>query len=550
MRRPSTVEVMLLTTIVLWSLNLTVSRYILTHGFQPLAYATVRYGLAVAVFIALTLLLERSLRIRRRDLGLVAGAALLVYLNQIGFVYALERSSASVLGLILGATPIFAALAGVALRTETLPPRFWAGAVLSFVGVALVAVGPGARSRATPAASLLGLVTAATWAGLLDAVTPLMSRYSARRISAVVLGARMGGDRADVRAAGSEPGLEPRLGGVGAPRCSRRSGRCVLTNELWFRSLDRIGPARATLAANLQPFLAAALAVVLLSETLDADRDRRAACSSAPGILVARRAPPGRRRAALRVAFPIVSPLRRTALASVAAAVALIAIKLVTGLAAGSLAFVAEAAHSGTDLVAALLTLYAVGVATKPADDAAPLRPRQGGAPRRARRGRVPHPRLASSSPGLAVARIAGWIELEVEPAWWAFAAAFVVIAIDVSRASVSYRAARRYSSAALALERDPLRRRPARHRGRPRRARRRRGRGSRKATRSPRSSWRCSSSPPAVRLIRRNVDVLMDRAPADAVDAAREAIERLDPPVVVRRLRLRQAGGRPSQTS
>jgi divalent metal cation (Fe/Co/Zn/Cd) transporter len=47
------------------------------------------------------------------------------------------------------------------------------------------------------------------------------------------------------------------------------------------------------------------------------------------------------------------------------------------------------------------------------------------------------------------------------------------------------------------------------------------------------------------VRLIRRNVDVLMDRAPADAVDAARAAIDRLEPPVVVRRLRLRQAGGR-----
>ncbi len=68
MRRPSTVEVMLLTTIGLWSLNLTVSRYILTHGFQPLAYAAVRYGLAVVVFIAITLLVERSLRVERRDL--------------------------------------------------------------------------------------------------------------------------------------------------------------------------------------------------------------------------------------------------------------------------------------------------------------------------------------------------------------------------------------------------------------------------------------------------------------------------------------------------
>jgi divalent metal cation (Fe/Co/Zn/Cd) transporter len=47
------------------------------------------------------------------------------------------------------------------------------------------------------------------------------------------------------------------------------------------------------------------------------------------------------------------------------------------------------------------------------------------------------------------------------------------------------------------------------------------------------------------VRLMRRNVDVLMDRAPADAVDAARTAIEALQPPVTLRRLRLRQAAGR-----
>ncbi len=48
-----------------------------------------------------------------------------------------------------------------------------------------------------------------------------------------------------------------------------------------------------------------------------------------------------------------------------------------------------------------------------------------------------------------------------------------------------------------------------------------------------------------AARLMRRNVDVLMDRAPADAVRAAREAIGRVEPPVEVRRLRLRQAAGR-----
>src|SRR5215207_2466238 len=61
-------------------------------------------------------------------------------------------------------------------------------------------------------------------------------------------------------------------------------------------------------------------------------------------------------------------PQRRTALVSVAAAVVLVAIKLATGLATGSLGLVSEALHSGTDLVAALLTLFAVGVAIRPAD--------------------------------------------------------------------------------------------------------------------------------------------------------------------------------------
>ena len=48
-----------------------------------------------------------------------------------------------------------------------------------------------------------------------------------------------------------------------------------------------------------------------------------------------------------------------------------------------------------------------------------------------------------------------------------------------------------------------------------------------------------------ATRLIRRNVDVLMDRAPADAEHAARAAIAGIDPPVQLERLRLRQAAGR-----
>ena len=53
---------------------------------------------------------------------------------------------------------------------------------------------------------------------------------------------------------------------------------------------------------------------------------------------------------------------------SVGAAATLVVLKLTVGLAANSLGLVSEAVHSGTDLVAALLTFFALGVAGRPAD--------------------------------------------------------------------------------------------------------------------------------------------------------------------------------------
>ena len=69
MRRPTTVELMLLATILLWALNLSVTKYILDHGLEPLSYATIRYALAGAIFVVLTLVAERSLRIERRHVA-------------------------------------------------------------------------------------------------------------------------------------------------------------------------------------------------------------------------------------------------------------------------------------------------------------------------------------------------------------------------------------------------------------------------------------------------------------------------------------------------
>jgi len=219
------------------------------------------------------------------------------------------------------------------------------------------------------------------------------------------------------------------------------------------------------------------------------------------------------------------------------------AIKLVTGLASGSLGLVSEALHSGTDLVAALLTFFAIGYAGRPADPSHPYG--HGKAEHLAALAEAAVLALVSIAVGaLALARLAGWIEIETDAAWWVFVAVAVVIAIDVSRTVVSLRAGRRYGSPALLSN--------ALHFG-----------SDLVGTiavlaglAAVRAGWPAGDSlaalfvallvvTAAARLMRRNVDVLMDSAPADAVLAARDAISALDPPVEVRRLRLREAAGR-----
>jgi drug/metabolite transporter, DME family len=289
-RRPSTIELMLLATVFLWALNLTVTRYILTHGFAPLAYATFRYGLATAIFVAIVLVGERTLRIVRRDLPLVGLAALFIFLNQLCFVYALDRTSASTIALILGATPAFAALIGLVLGLERLSRKFWVAAAISFAGVGLVALGSGGEVAGDHLGILLGISTAATWAAYSVAVGPLMKRYSASRISVAALGLAWIG----IALVGLPQTVDQDLDvgwKVWALLLFATLGPLVLTTILWFRVIHRIGASRATLVANLQPFVAAIFAVVLLSEQMSL-LQILGGILIAGGILTARRRPP------------------------------------------------------------------------------------------------------------------------------------------------------------------------------------------------------------------------------------------------------------------
>ena len=238
-----------------------------------------------------------------------------------------------------------------------------------------------------------------------------------------------------------------------------------------------------------------------------------------------------------------MSPQRRTALISVFAALVLIGLKLGAGLASGSLGLVSEAIHSGTDLVAALLTLFAVGVAGRPADPGHPYG--HGKAEHLAALAEAAILVLASLVISYrALSNLVGSTEPGVEATWYAFVVIGVVIAVDASRTLVSLRGSRRYGSAALQANALHFASDMA---------------GSIAVLAGlllVAAGYPGADSLAALfvavlvllaaaRLMRSNVDVLMDRTPDAAHEAARAAIAALDPPVELRRLRLRQSAGR-----
>jgi drug/metabolite transporter (DMT)-like permease len=257
---------MLLGTVLLWSLNITVSKYLFEHGWKPLAYGTIRYFLAICLFWAFTYYRERSFRIARSDAWLVLFAALMIFVNQICFVYGIKLAHASTVALLLGTTPIFIGLISLALGLEHLAKAFWIGAAITFGGVALIAVANGSVGSSLNG-TLIAIATAATWACYTVTIAPLMRRYSPFRISALVL------------AIGWVP-----LALVSIPQVSTQDfsfgwkvwlgfgyavvGPLFLTNILWFTAIDRVGASRASLFANMQPFFAVLFALILLSESL------------------------------------------------------------------------------------------------------------------------------------------------------------------------------------------------------------------------------------------------------------------------------------------
>jgi len=233
---------------------------------------------------------------------------------------------------------------------------------------------------------------------------------------------------------------------------------------------------------------------------------------------------------------------RRTTLMSILVAAVLVAIKLGVGLATASLGLISAGIESSGDVIAALITFFAVRLGGRPADRGHPY-------------GHMRAENLGAL--GEAVILLVGGVVVSVQAIrhlavggstpqirWYQFAVLAVALVLDLTRTRATLHAARRFASPALRS-----------------------------------NAWHFAGDMAgtlvvlvglivvdagvaggdaiaallvaliilfaAVRLIAENANVLMDRAPAQAHVAAERAVAALEADIELGRLRLRESAGR-----
>ena len=241
---------------------------------------------------------------------------------------------------------------------------------------------------------------------------------------------------------------------------------------------------------------------------------------------------------------------KMVALSSVGAAIGLTSLKIIVASLTGSLGILAEAAHSGLDLVAALMTYFAVRVADRPAD-----------ATHHYGHGKVEN--LSAFLEACLLIITALWIMYEalrrivyqeghVDASIWAFLVMFIAVAVDYTRSRALQRVAHKFGS--QALQADAIHFKTdiwssliviA-------------GLLIVRLTQSfPLPSWLGQADAVAalgvsgiviwvsLRLIKETIDALLDRAPEEFAAQIRHSIHDVEGVTEVRRVRMRRAGNK-----
>lgn len=240
------------------------------EGATPGTILATRFVIASAalwLFVVASGRLGELRAVSRRDIGLGLVLGGVGYAAQAGsYFVALDRLDASVLTLLLYTFPAMVAGASVALGREAATWRTAAGIALSFVGIALVALGAGGGPLDALGVAL-GLTAAVVYSvyilsseGIAERITPLALTTIVCAGAAVTLTATtMVTGSVDLAALTAE-------GWLWITAIALVSTIAAIT--FFFAGLPRVGATAASILSTFEPIVAVTLAWVVLGEAM------------------------------------------------------------------------------------------------------------------------------------------------------------------------------------------------------------------------------------------------------------------------------------------
>jgi drug/metabolite transporter (DMT)-like permease len=179
---PTRALLALAATLVLWASAFAGIRAGL-HAYSPGQLAVLRFivaSLTLAVYAGFAHFRRPALR----DIpGLTLNGIIGITFYNLALNYGETRVSAGAASLLIASVPIWTALFAAVALHERISPRAWLGVLVSFAGVALIAIGEGEGIHLSPQALII-LAAAITSAVYMVQQKHFLNRYSALEFSA------------------------------------------------------------------------------------------------------------------------------------------------------------------------------------------------------------------------------------------------------------------------------------------------------------------------------------------------------------------------------
>jgi drug/metabolite transporter (DMT)-like permease len=253
---------------VIWGSNFTVIKYAI-EDLSPLSFTALRFVIASAAMLAITLASGGDLRVSRADLLKLFLLALLTnVLYQVSFMSGMAHTRAGNAALILATTPLFTAVIGRIRKQEHFTGRGIAGLLMAFSGIGLIVLAGhrGTSRDSSPLGDLLLIGATVCWATYTTLAHKFVHIYGSLKTTTIMMVTGT-----PVLLLACAPALWAQdwsrvrqLSWIGVVYSGLLS--IALAYIIWNHGVRRIGGTRTAAYANLTPVVAVLVAWPALGE--------------------------------------------------------------------------------------------------------------------------------------------------------------------------------------------------------------------------------------------------------------------------------------------